>query len=32
VVIGKDGKIVAFYPTNDWNPAQVLADVHSAAS
>jgi protein SCO1/2 len=32
VVIGKDGKIVAFYPTNDWTPAQVLADVHSAAS
>jgi protein SCO1/2 len=32
VVIGKDGKIVTFYPTNDWNPAQVLADVHNAAS
>ena len=32
VVIGKDGRIVAFYPTNDWTPAQVLADVHSAAS
>jgi protein SCO1 len=32
VVIGKDGKIIAFYPTNDWTPAQVLADVHSAAS
>ncbi len=32
VVIGKDGKIVAFYPTNDWTPAEVLADVHSAAS
>jgi len=32
VVIGKDGRIIAFYPTNDWTPAQVLADVHSAAS
>ena len=32
VVIGKDGKIVAFYPTNDWTPAEVLANVHSAAS
>lgn len=32
VVIGKNGKIVAFYPTNDWTPAEVLADIHSAAS
>lgn len=32
VVIGKDGKIVSFYPTNDWTIAQVLADIHSAAS
>jgi protein SCO1 len=32
VVIGKDGKILAFYPTNDWTPAEVLADIHSAAS
>jgi protein SCO1/2 len=32
VVIGKDGKIFAFYPTNDWTPAEVLAEVHSAAS
>lgn len=32
VVIGKDGKIVAFYPTNEWTPAEVLAAVHSAAS
>ncbi len=31
-VIGKDGKIIAFYPTNDWTPAQVLADIHGAAS
>jgi protein SCO1/2 len=32
VVIGKDGKIFAFYPTNDWTPAEVLANIHSAAS
>lgn len=32
VVIGKDGKIFAFWPTNDWTPAQVLAEIHSAAS
>jgi protein SCO1/2 len=32
VVIGKDGKIVAFYPTNDWAPSEVLAVVHAAAS
>jgi protein SCO1/2 len=32
VVIGKDGKIFAFYPTNDWTPAEVLAEIHSAAS
>jgi protein SCO1/2 len=32
VVIGKDGKIFAFYPTNDWTPAEVLSQIHSAAS
>ena len=32
VIIGKDGKVVAFYPTNDWTPAEVLAQIHSAAS
>jgi protein SCO1/2 len=32
VVIGKDGKIVAFYPTNDWTTAEVLAQIHSAAA
>ncbi len=32
VVIGKDGKIFAFWPTNDWTPAEVLAQIHSAAS
>ena len=32
VVIGKDGKVVAFYPTNDWTPSNVLAQVRSAAA
>ncbi|MGA7155321.1 MAG: SCO family protein [Acidobacteriaceae bacterium] len=32
VVIGKDGKIFAYYPTNDWTTAEVLAQIHSAAS
>lgn len=32
VVIGKDGKVFAFYPTNDWTPAEVLAEIHSASS
>ena len=31
VLIGKDGKVVAWYPTNDWKPADVLAAVRSAA-
>ena len=31
VLIGKDGKVVAWYPTNDWSPAAVLAQVKSAA-
>jgi protein SCO1/2 len=32
LVIGKDGKVVAFYPTNDWKPADVMAAVRLAAS
>jgi protein SCO1/2 len=31
VVIGKDGKVVAFWPTNDWTPAEVLARIKAAA-
>jgi protein SCO1/2 len=27
VVIGPDGKVFRWYPTNDWTPEQVLADV-----
>lgn len=32
VVIGKDGKVIAFYPTNDWSVADVLQQVKQAAS
>jgi protein SCO1/2 len=31
VVIGKDGKVVAFYPTNDWTVASVMDKVKAAA-
>jgi len=32
VLIGKDGKVVAWYPTNDWQPADMVAAVKSAAA
>jgi protein SCO1/2 len=32
VVIGKDGKVVAWYPTNDWVPSEVVAAVKAAAA
>jgi protein SCO1/2 len=32
VVIGRDGKIVAFWPTNDWTVADVMAKVRGAAA
>jgi len=31
-VIGKDGKLVAFYPTNDWQVKDILAQVREAAA
>jgi protein SCO1/2 len=31
VVIGKDGKVLAWYPTNDWKVADVLKQVEAAA-
>jgi protein SCO1/2 len=31
-VIGKDGKVVAFYPSNDWTPAEVEAVIRKAAA
>jgi protein SCO1/2 len=32
VLIGKDGKVMSWYPTNDWQPADVLAAMKSAAA
>lgn len=31
-VIGRDGKVRAWYPTNEWKPADVLAQMKSAAT
>ena len=31
VLIGKDGKVLAWYPSNDWTPAEVLAQLKQAA-
>ncbi len=31
VVIGKDGKVIAWMPSNDWKPEDVLAQVKAAA-
>lgn len=32
VLIGKDGKVVAWYPTNDWQPSEMVAAVKTAAA
>jgi protein SCO1/2 len=32
VLIDKDGKVTAWYPTNDWRPADVIAKVRQAAT
>jgi protein SCO1/2 len=32
VLIGKDGKVIAWYPTNDWVPGDMVAAVKSAAA
>jgi protein SCO1/2 len=32
VVVGKDGKVVAYYPTNDWTPSTLLAQIDEAAA
>jgi protein SCO1/2 len=32
VLIGKDGKVTAWYPTNDWMPADVLAAIKTAVA
>jgi protein SCO1/2 len=31
-LIGKDGKVRAWYPTNEWTPAEVLAAIKNAAA
>jgi protein SCO1/2 len=31
-LIGRDGKVVQFYPGNEWTPEQVLADVKAASA
>ena len=32
VLIGKDGKVAAWYPTNEWTPAEMLVAVKKAAA
>jgi protein SCO1 len=32
LVIGPDGKVLKWYPTNDWKPADVVADVKQAVN
>jgi protein SCO1/2 len=31
-LIGRDGKVVRFYPGNEWTPEQVVKDVKQAAN
>ena len=32
VLIGKDGRVIDWYPTNTWNPAQVAEQIRQAAT
>jgi protein SCO1/2 len=32
VLIGKDGKVIAWYPTNEWKPADIVAQIKQAAA
>ena len=32
ILIGKDGKVVAWFPTNDWKPADLAAQMKSVAA
>lgn len=32
VLIGKDGRIAAWYPSNEWKPADVVTDIRSAVA
>ena len=31
ILIGKDGKVIAWYPTNDWKVPDLVAQVEKAA-
>jgi protein SCO1/2 len=32
VLVGKDGKIAAWYPTNDWKPSEMIGQIKLAAA
>lgn len=32
VLIGKDGKVIAWYPTNEWKPSDIVAQIKQAAA
>jgi protein SCO1 len=32
VIIGKDGKIAAWFPTNEWKPEDIIAEIKKAAA
>jgi protein SCO1 len=32
LLLGKDGKVVAFYPTNDWKVSDILKEIHRCVS
>jgi protein SCO1/2 len=32
VIIGKDGKVIAWYPGNEWEPAEALSVVKTAVA
>ena len=32
IIIGKDGKVAAWYPTNDWQPADLVAEIRKVAA
>ncbi len=32
IIIGKDGKVAAWYPTNDWKPSDLVAEIKKAAA
>lgn len=32
VIVGADGRVVAFYPTNEWNVAEALSAIRAAAA